>query len=575
MPHRREHELVGQLVDKSVRLYSLPSAVVSLLEKLDDPNCELGELRTILETDPALTAKVLRVVNSAYFGLAKRIIDLGQAVTLLGRSKLRLIVLGFSLPEGIFAGLEEDLLSRYWRQTARKAVAAREIAAVVDRRYREECFLVALLEDLGLLCLVRQLGSPFCRLVQLVWESGAQLLEVETQALGFNHRQVTAALLARWCFPERIVNAIRHRAQEQVPLARSSAADNDACHTMVAVVDLAERLIDMRAKKSAVLRPDSSSGARGHSEIDPHVLPPEAKELAKRLGLVEETLATVKSRVDELACELGRLLDVEILPPDQVREIRERSREMLAEVAAQAAESLLQLESGWIAPKHQPQVGCEELPATGRGCSASLPTPLEDPVVSRQRAAAQPGGPTLFVPDGSAHARSVVRHRAPSAEAPWHDPGLLGYLKAAIVGCRARRSPLSLLLFELQAMDELLPLLGPVGAEQARARLELLPSVFQLPPQWARLYREWCLAIILPEYDRSAATELANHLLRWWSRNVAIDGTALPLRITAAVGIATASLPTKSLRPEQMLERAERCLFGSRACGGLVKSIDM
>src|SRR5207244_3579816 len=81
-----------------------------------------------LETDPALAARILRVVNSSLFGPSRHVTDLNQALTLLGIRPLKMLVLGFSLPKELFSGLQAQVLANYWRQTLVKAVAARELS---------------------------------------------------------------------------------------------------------------------------------------------------------------------------------------------------------------------------------------------------------------------------------------------------------------------------------------------------------------------------------------------------------------------------------------------------------------
>ena len=123
----------------------------------------IWRLKTCLLRDPALVGKILRVVNSSMFGLSRGVSDLNQALALLGTKSVRLLVLGFSLPDELFNGLAGETLRRYWHHTALKATAAREISESLYRLPGEEAFIVALLQDLGMLVLIQQLGEPYLR----------------------------------------------------------------------------------------------------------------------------------------------------------------------------------------------------------------------------------------------------------------------------------------------------------------------------------------------------------------------------------------------------------------------------
>src|SRR3990172_4386482 len=119
---------LDRLAAKAGQFYSLPVVAMKVLELTNNPKVDIAALKQCIENDPALTTKVLRVVNSSLFGLSRTVSDLNQALALLGTKPLKLLVLGFSLPGGFFAGVAGEIIARYWRHTLVKAVAAREIS---------------------------------------------------------------------------------------------------------------------------------------------------------------------------------------------------------------------------------------------------------------------------------------------------------------------------------------------------------------------------------------------------------------------------------------------------------------
>src|SRR5437764_3227847 len=179
--------LVQQFVERTGQLYSLPAAAAQVLRLADEPQLDRHAIKQCLEGDPALVVRILRVVNSSLFGPPRQVTELNQALTLLGIRPLKMLVLGFSLPKELFAGLEAEVLERYWRQTLVKAVAVREISERLWRVPGDEPFLAALIQDIGMLALIQQLGPSYERLLAHVQSAGGSLIECELDTLGFDH----------------------------------------------------------------------------------------------------------------------------------------------------------------------------------------------------------------------------------------------------------------------------------------------------------------------------------------------------------------------------------------------------
>ncbi len=140
-------DILDRLVARARQFYSLPAVAMQVLDLTSNPHIDAHALKRCIECDPALTAKVLRVVNSSLFGLSREVSDLNQALALLGIKPLKLLVLGFSLPAGLFSDVETRTLGWFWRHTLTKAVAAREISETAWSQLGDESFTAALLQD--------------------------------------------------------------------------------------------------------------------------------------------------------------------------------------------------------------------------------------------------------------------------------------------------------------------------------------------------------------------------------------------------------------------------------------------
>lgn len=218
-------EVLDRLVDRAGSLYSLPAVAMDVLELTRLPRADARLMTACVERDPALTSKLLRVVNSSMYGLSREVTDLNQAVALLGIKPLKLLVLGFSLPVGLFSGLEARTLEQYWKFTLIKAVAARELCHAFWHLEGDEAFIAGLLQDIGVLVLTQELGDPYLDFLHGVQKERADLRARETTTLGFDHIAVSTHLLVQWRLPAVLIEAIAAEPQLQT-LAQRTAEDS-------------------------------------------------------------------------------------------------------------------------------------------------------------------------------------------------------------------------------------------------------------------------------------------------------------------------------------------------------------
>ena len=204
---------------------------VQVLQLTNHPKVDVQQLKRI-ENDPVLTTKVLRFVNSSMFGgHTCKVSDLDQALAMLATQSLKLLVLGFSLPNDLFAGVAKDILRRYWRRTLTKAVAAREISESLWKLPGDEAFLAGLLQDIGMLVLLQELGEPYAKFLDIALAKAPDLASITEKSLGFDHARLSAELLRRWEIPPALVGPIsagRRRTARSVADCRTSAAADSA-----------------------------------------------------------------------------------------------------------------------------------------------------------------------------------------------------------------------------------------------------------------------------------------------------------------------------------------------------------
>jgi HD-like signal output (HDOD) protein len=191
-------------------LLSLPDAAIRLNALLVDPDVSANEIAEVVSVDAALAARVLRAVNSAYFGLRTRVDTISKAIAMIGTSELHSLVLTTSAAQA-FKSISYKLvdMETFWQHSVRAALAARGFAESSLKRHRERVFLAALMHDIGKLVLYHQVPTVSTRVLEAVREGQSQD-EVEFALLGFTHADVGAVLLERWNLPPSLAVPVRY-----------------------------------------------------------------------------------------------------------------------------------------------------------------------------------------------------------------------------------------------------------------------------------------------------------------------------------------------------------------------------
>jgi diguanylate cyclase (GGDEF)-like protein len=198
-------------------LPSLPAIAVQVLELAQQADADIAEIARTISRDPALSSKILKTVNSSFYGRSQNISTISHALVILGLQSVKTLVLGFSLlttlsqdkPKG-FKHLD------YWKRSTYAASAARILGSKLNAAQQEEIFLSALLQDIGMLVLDRVLGEEYGRVCQGA-RSHAQLLDLERKALQSDHAEVGGMLAEHWKLPAVLSRPIgSHHAPEKV-----------------------------------------------------------------------------------------------------------------------------------------------------------------------------------------------------------------------------------------------------------------------------------------------------------------------------------------------------------------------
>jgi diguanylate cyclase (GGDEF)-like protein len=188
-------------------LPSPPSIASRILDLAQDPDVGLGEVGDAIARDPALTAKILRIANSALYGQRRQCGNLRQALVLLGVDATLTVALSFALFRGLRGAAGGLSYPGLWRRALLTALAGRLIGTALRRADTEQLFLAGLLQDIGVLALARVMPEVYVGLDGEHFDHAA-VVRLEREATGSDHAEVGAWLLHQWAFPEHLQAAV-------------------------------------------------------------------------------------------------------------------------------------------------------------------------------------------------------------------------------------------------------------------------------------------------------------------------------------------------------------------------------
>ena len=185
---------------------TLPEVTVKIIELVEDPGSSARDLHAMISADPALTARMLKVVNSAFYGLPRQIASINRAVSLLGLNAVKNIAVAASLAK-LFRGGEigpDFNAHELWLHSCVTASTARIIAQGNRRNAVDEAFLAGLVHDVGILVELQHDRARFAEAIALA-ATGRDLRECEREVLGEDHEAFGSALCEHWKFPSSLV----------------------------------------------------------------------------------------------------------------------------------------------------------------------------------------------------------------------------------------------------------------------------------------------------------------------------------------------------------------------------------
>jgi two-component system, cell cycle response regulator len=203
-----------ELICQADSLPSLPAVAVQVLQLTRSDDVSVAEIARVIENDPALTSKILKVANSSLFGMPRQICSLQQAMVVLGLRTIKVMALTFSLVEALQSEPGGFDHPEYWRRSLTAAVAARLLTQHVPSCQADELFVAALLSDIGILAAYHVDRQTYRQVLADCAAAGVPIHLIEQRHYGMTHEKFSSQLLDTWGLPENMVQAVAHHHAE-------------------------------------------------------------------------------------------------------------------------------------------------------------------------------------------------------------------------------------------------------------------------------------------------------------------------------------------------------------------------
>lgn len=212
------------LIDSSQRMGTLPVVFHRLVEVINDPNASPAAISNIVSMDPALTARLLRLVNSPFYAFASRIDSISRAVVMVGTRQLVMLAMGATLLTA-FKGVPVSLVNMqsFWAHSISCGAAARQFSLLRNLPSPEGFFVAGLLHDLARLLIYSLLPNHTLYILTEAKRRQEPVHTLEKETLGFGHEDLGAELLTMWSCPADLVQRVR---AHHIPLKETSSAED-------------------------------------------------------------------------------------------------------------------------------------------------------------------------------------------------------------------------------------------------------------------------------------------------------------------------------------------------------------
>ncbi len=274
---KTRHEFpVRQMIRGIDQLGTLPTIYAHISELVDSPTSSASDVGKVISGDQGFTAKLLRLVNSAFYGFPSRIDTVSHAVTIIGFKQLKALLLATSVM-GMFKNMGNDVslnMEEFWKHSIGCGLGGRVLAIYSAQESPESYFVAGLLHDIGRMVLLDTYQDRYREVFSEVSENNRLVYEAEMDILGFTHETVGEELISSWNLPKTLRTAVGYHHHPNRVKSPGGHAD------IVHIADILTHAFEI-----------GSSGER--------FVPPLAPEAWKRVGLPKSIIESILGKIEE------------------------------------------------------------------------------------------------------------------------------------------------------------------------------------------------------------------------------------------------------------------------------------
>jgi len=203
-----EHVQLKKIVEKIQKLPTLPVVVTQVMRMVEDSATTAADINRIISNDPSLSSKILKLVNSAFYGFPRRISTVTQAIVILGFNTVKSLALSASVFD-VFKGKGSSFdRTAFWQHSIAVGVCSQIISKKVHYSKPEESFIAGILHDIGKIALDQYAHEDFEEVLKTAESTNCSVIEAERKVLGATHAQVGRWMALKWNFPDNLLEPI-------------------------------------------------------------------------------------------------------------------------------------------------------------------------------------------------------------------------------------------------------------------------------------------------------------------------------------------------------------------------------
>jgi putative nucleotidyltransferase with HDIG domain len=203
---------IRSIAGKISGLPTLPTVISKMIELVDNPRTDTKTLAKLISHDQSLTARILKLANSAYYGFSREISTVDTAIIVMGFNAVKEMGLSLSVFDTFknIGSIDSFDVNKYWEHSVACGVAAKHMAKEFHLPEPGEVFVAGLLHDIGKMIIIQYLPNEFNEINSLMVEKDIDYSEAELEVIGITHGEIGALIAERWHLPKRISTCIRH-----------------------------------------------------------------------------------------------------------------------------------------------------------------------------------------------------------------------------------------------------------------------------------------------------------------------------------------------------------------------------